>query len=100
MKKISNLEAAKLWAECKVVLVRCKDLKEPWVELSGEYGVDVLRSTCHEFATPENMYLNGKMLNMPDNIGVESDNGVLLHFNSAEDRLAFLSAIHREGLVK
>lgn len=58
MKRISNVTAAALWAEGKVVLVRCKDLKEPWVELSGEYGVDVLQSVCHEFATPQSIEVN------------------------------------------
>lgn len=100
MKRITHAEAASRWAKCEPVLVRCTGSRDAWAELSDDYGLEVLRSTIHEFAIRESMVVNGKTIDMPNTIGVESDNGVLMLFNSLEDRLKFLQAIEREGLVK
>lgn len=100
MKIIPHAEAASRWVNREPVLVRCTSFYDAWVELSEDYGLSVLQSTEHEFAIPEYMKLNGKEIPLPNKIGVESDNGVLLLFNTLGDRLAFLQSIDREGLVK
>lgn len=96
-------EALELWRKNKPFYTRRTDYDDTWHEVNSDtYEATVLLSENNEFAARQTVTINGKTVFYPDSIGVESDNGLLLHFERYDERLEFLNALslNSEVLIK